>query len=266
MKRLAIFAHFDAQNEVKRYVTHYLAALRPEVDAITFVSTSPLPESERDKLAPHCAEVLLKDNVGLDFGMWKHALERVDVGAWDEIVLTNSSVFGPLSPLSDAFHTMEHEMLDFWGMTDSSDMSWHLQSYFLVFRRRVLASEAWRAFWSAFLPYKNKRQIVRCYEIGLSLWLTENDFRGRALVPQASLAAYRFPRGLWPKKPTQNPTIVYTAELIERGMPFVKVELLRDNPAEVRLSPVRQAMERAGYAMNMVEFDRPVRRRWWQRS
>lgn len=261
MKRLAIFAHFDAQNEVKRYITHYLAALRPEVDAITFVSTSPLPERERDKLAPTCAEVLLKDNVGLDFGMWKHALDRLDHAAWDEIVLTNSSVFGPISPLAGAFRAMEHEQLDFWGVTDSSEISWHLQSYFMVFRRRLLASEAWRAFWSAILPYRSKRQIVRCYEIGLSLWLTENGFRGRALVPQASLRPRRFPLGLWEKTP--SPTNVHMPELLERGMPFVKVELLRDNPGRARLSPVHEAMLRSGYDMTMVEFDRPVKRRWW---
>jgi lipopolysaccharide biosynthesis protein len=261
MKRLAIFAHYDAQSEIKRYLTHYLEALRREVDAITFVSTSPLPASELAKLAPYCAEILLKDNVGLDFGMWQHAFARTDLAAYDELVLTNSSVFGPISPLGDAFKTMQSEPVDFWGMTDNCEMSWHLQSYFLVFHKNVFASDAWRTFWAGILPYKNKRQIVRCYEVGLSLWLTENGFRGRALVPQTSLKPHRFPRGLWKKK-TQSPTNAYTPELIQRGMPFVKIELLRDNPGKVRLSTIRAAMKRAGYDMSLVEFDRPLKRRW----
>jgi rhamnosyltransferase len=261
MKRLAIFAHFDARNEVKRYVTHYLGALREQVDAITFVSTSTLSERERAKLAPTCDEVLLKDNVGLDFGMWQHALARLDVSAWDELVLTNSSVFGPISPLAAAFQRMERAPLDFWGMTDNLEISWHLQSYFLVFRRAVLGSAAWRSFWAGVLPYRDKRQIVRCYEVGLSIWLTENGFRGRALMPKASLRPHRFPRSVWEN--TQSPTNVDTPELLLRGVPFVKVELLRDNPGKARLSPVREAMERSGYDMTMVEFDRPVKKRWW---
>jgi hypothetical protein len=42
-------------------------------------------------------------------------------------------------------------------------------------------------------------------------------------------------------------------------MPYVKVELLRDNPARIPLEPVYRAMKESGYAMDTVEFDRAPR-------
>src|SRR5262245_44276656 len=97
--RLALFAHFDAQDQVKRYVIEYLAALKTVCERIVFLSTSHLPATEIEKLRPHVEAVLLKDNTGYDFGMWQHALERTDLAGVDELVLTNSSMFGPLYPL-----------------------------------------------------------------------------------------------------------------------------------------------------------------------
>lgn len=258
MKRLAIFAHFDGQAEVKRHITFYLKALREHCAEITFLSTAPLPEAELAKVRPYCGTTLLKENVGLDFGMWKHALDRMEVGDWDEIVLTNSSVFGPLWSLAPAFDRMSRSACDFWGMTDNLEIAWHLQSYFLVFKRSVLGSAAWRSFWSAVLPYRNKDQVVRSYEVGLSVFLVENAFRAEALVPIRSLPPLPFPIRLV-KKRNRNPTTFYPTLLLERGMPFVKAELLRDNPARIPLGPTRRAIDAAGFDRGLIAFDRPGR-------
>ena len=40
MKRIAIYAHYDARGEVKRYVLHTLRHLREECDEVHFVSTA----------------------------------------------------------------------------------------------------------------------------------------------------------------------------------------------------------------------------------
>src|SRR5262249_1949876 len=144
--RLALFAHFDAEDRLKKYVVEYLARLKSVCDRIVLVSTSRLAESEMDKVRPFVETILLKDNVGYDFGMWQHALERTDLADVDEIVLANSNVFEPIHPLEPIFRRMTEDGCDFWGMTDNFEYRWHLQSYFLVFKREVLRSEAFRSF------------------------------------------------------------------------------------------------------------------------
>lgn len=257
MKRLAIYAHYDAEGLVRRYVQHALDALAGVCSRIHFVSTAALPERELDKLRPLCAEVTLRENVGLDFGMWQGALETSDLSAYDELVLTNSSVFGPVRPLGPIFDEMASRDLDVWGMTESFEHAWHLQSYFLVFRRRVLDAAAFRRFFSAILPYRNKQQIIRSYELGLSRWFVEQGFALGAYVRHAALFGADGPMMQPLFALAGNVTCGFPAELVARGMPYVKVELLRDNPRKVELAPVYRVMRDAGYDPTLIEFDRP---------
>jgi hypothetical protein len=55
-----------------------------------------------------------------------------------------------------------------------------------------------------------------------------------------------------------NLTCLAPMQLLHHGMPYVKVELLRDNPARVDLRPVWRALDMAGYDRGLVEFDRPA--------
>jgi lipopolysaccharide biosynthesis protein len=201
--------------------------------------------------------VHLKENVGLDFGMWRHALERVDLGAWDELVLANSSVFGPLTPLARAFERMAPSDCDFWGMTNNHELAPHIQSYFLVFRRAALASTAFGRFWQGVLPYESKWQITLSYEVGLTTYLVENGLRPALVAPVEEL-----PVPFWRRDVVGNPTCRFPVLLLEEGVPFVKVELLRENPLGVPLWPIYRWMQRRGYDLGLVEFDRPFKRKW----
>jgi rhamnosyltransferase len=268
MNRLVVFAHYDAQGEIKRFIVHYLRALREVCDRIVFVSNSELPASELQKIEACADEILLRENVGFDFGMWQHAMERVDLAAWDEIVLTNSSVFGPLFPLRPIFDRMAARPVDVWAMTENVEIAWHLQSYFLVFRRPVLEAPIFRQFWTSVLPFDDKHQVIRSYEVGLSRLLLDCGFRLAAFAPTESLTIpgsspiFRlFGESLWARMRSRrlNPSCAYPLPLICAGMPFVKAELLRDNPLGVELEPVLEAMERAGFDMSLVEFDRPTK-------
>lgn len=257
MRRLAIYAHFDAQSEVKRYVSHTLSRLAALPADVVFVSTSPLPEREQQRAREHASRVMLKDNVGLDFGMWKHALERVELDGVDELVLTNSSVFGPLGDddLGRAFDAMSRVSCDFWGMTDNPELAWHVMSYFVVVRRPAIESGALGTFFEHVLPMRTKGQVIRSYEVGLTSWLVERGHSGAVVAPAACLPplpwSWRL-RG----RPRGNPTIYHPIELLDLGCPFVKVELLRDNPANVDVARVRAEMARRGYDPSLVEFDR----------
>lgn len=269
MRRIAIFAHYDAQDRVRPYIVHHLRALRELCDEIVFVTTSRPPPEELARVTPWCARTLQKENLGYDFGMWRLALEEVALERWDELVLTNSSVFGPLVPLGRVFDRMAERRCDVWGMTDNVEIAWHLQSYFLVFRKRVLDSDAFRLFWSSVLPYRDKRQVIRSYEVGLSRFLIEQGFVLEAFVRLAVVRElHRLPllegvpllrRFAFQRAPLRDPTLVFASDLVREGMPFVKVALLRDNPLERPLEPVLEAIRQSGFDLGLIPFDRPLR-------
>jgi rhamnosyltransferase len=252
MRRLAIFAHYDRRDEVKRYVLYHLSALRKVCDAVWFVSSAALPEPELAKARSIADRAWTRRNVGFDFGMWREAIEQSDLATWDELVLTNSSVFGPLWPLAEAFTKMDASSCDVWGMTDNVEEGWHLQSYFLALRSRWLRSDSFRRFWSSVEELTDKRAVIQSYELGLSRFLAREGFEAEALVPQATLP----PRPLlhWLRRPQFfNPTLVQPLALLERRMPYVKVELLRDNPMQQPLAPVLRAIARSGFDASLLE-------------
>ena len=78
MKRLAIYAHYDANGEIKPYVIYYLNALKKYCDRIDFISTANLSSTELSKVDIYCDTANTKINEGYDFGMWKYVLDQTE--------------------------------------------------------------------------------------------------------------------------------------------------------------------------------------------
>jgi lipopolysaccharide biosynthesis protein len=252
MKRVAFFAHFDAQHQVKPYVEVLLRALAQVCSRVVFVSTSRLPPGELAKIQPLVEHALLKDNVGLDFGMWQHAFEHIDLAGCDELVLVNSSVVGPVFPLGPIMQQMSQEPCDFWGMTDNTEFHWHLQSYFLVFKRKVLDDPEFQRFWRELEPAQSKQQIIESYEVGLSKLLRDEGFIGKAFAATTSWAN-GFQRWWMRHTKRTNATLWYPLELLNAGMPFVKVALLKDKSRPV-VPAVLEAMRLTGYDVDPAQL------------
>ncbi len=274
MRRLAVYAHYDPDHQVKRYVTHSLERIREDCDRIIFVSTAALPPGEVEKVRPFCDTVMHRENIGFDFAMWRDALFATDYAACDEVVLLNSSVIGPVFPLAPIFARMAESGCDFWGMTECAIWATHLQSYFLVFRSRLVRADAFAEFWRSVLPYRDKVQVIRSYEVGLTRFFEDAGFRYEALVRHTDLvrglrtgslphgpfgrlygAARRFKAWRTWNDP-QNPTYLYPLELLELGVPFVKYELFRDNARRFPLARVFETLEASGYSREIIEGPR----------
>ena len=63
----------------------------------------------------------MRENKGLDVWAYKTALDSygwAKLSEVDEIVMTNSTLMGPVRPLKEMFDAMwENQDLDFWGLS-----------------------------------------------------------------------------------------------------------------------------------------------------
>src|SRR5262245_49341428 len=221
MADLCLFAHFDKDAIVDDYVLHYLAALKRLSYSIVFITTSPLNADEQAKLAGLCDDVIVRPNAGLDFGSWAAGVQRYADTLDGRLLLVNDSVYAPVGDLPGAFARLTAAPADFYGMVESLAVAPHLQSWFLLFESHVVRSPAFRAAFEQ--PFKDmtKDDVIKAGELGLSAALSAAGFRHTALYrpKDAGRLARTYPF---------NPPHYLWHQLIDDGLPFLKIELVRD--------------------------------------
>jgi hypothetical protein len=250
MRRLICYAHFDGKGQVRPFVMHSLQMIRPCCADLVFVSNSPLTDQDQALLAASATHVIVNNNTGYDFYMWKLGLESVDLSLYDEVILMNSSVFGPLFAMEPVFSAMAAVECDFWGITECFQMQPHIQSYFLVFRKVVIVSDAFQRFWNSILPYISKQQVIKSYEVGLTQWFREAGFSPGVFCSFEQIGLYCWLAGKRLRK-KDNTSVKYAFELLQAGSPFLKRDAVRN--CKVDLDQTLQFLEARGYARYFVE-------------
>lgn len=226
---VCLFAHFDPAGRIAPHVLRYLTNLTECGFAVHLACSGAagLADADRAALRRLGIALYLRPNAGLDFGAWQALLGAGCADGADEILLANDSVYGPLSDLRPVVAAMRRRGLDAWGMVASSEGTWHIQSWFLCLTRAALARPAVQRVLALPFEQMTKAEIVLHGELGLGV-----AFAAEGL---ASGAVYEEPRGSRLRRLARiNPTHLDWAFLVARGgVPFVKVELLRDNPIRI---------------------------------
>ena len=262
--KVAVFIHFDGAGGIGDHTLHYVTALHQAGFSILFVTNSgKLKDHALETIKPLCAGVLVRRNIGYDFGAMREGLSYLNLPRpnTEMVVLANDSIYGPLKPLDDMIGRIDFATADLWGATDSWQSRYHIQSYFLAAGRRVLEHKAWRDFWNDVRPVKSKTWVINRYELGLSQRMVRGGLRLGAVwryqdlignvnqtwlmeprqdMPQSAepmvkmryIHAHRIRHNVATRTPL-NPTSDLWRQLLQAGFPFVKRELLRDNPSYV---------------------------------
>ena len=247
--RALVYAHWDRDGIVDPYVIHSLRQYRAVVDRIVFVSTH--CTNVCSTLTSLVDEVIVRENEGFDFASWREGLLRLDIPAYDEVLFTNSSVYGPLWPIDGCLATAVARRSDLWGMTLSLEPEVHLQSYFMGMSRRLLVSECGKRLWEGVQLVPTKRDAINAYELRWMPDCVANGFAVHALFdgrrhPRVPLQEQLSNMTCWPpwqkrvrryrrsiRRPTYNPTHLQWKQVLEAGVPMLKVDLLRDNPVGI---------------------------------
>ncbi len=262
--RVCVFVHWDGAGEVRPHVLHHVRSLAAAGMSVLFVTNAGfLRPDSMEALKLVCAGVLIRRNVGYDFGAWREGFEQLGLPRANTtlVAMANDSVYGPLRSLNELFSLIDFDAADVWGCTDTWQSRYHLQSYLMAFSPRVVASPAWATFWAGVRPTWSKTWLVRLYEIGLTQSLLKAGFSCRAVWPYKTLIrdidldllddkkedgpnladpiiqarkrhVLRLREAVAGRTPL-NPTSDLWRQLLLARFPFIKRELLRDNPSRV---------------------------------
>lgn len=255
VRRICLFAGHDPHGVLDDHVVRYVTELSRFAD-VYYLADGYLPRTELAKLDGIALGAWAEPHGGYDFGSYA-MLARELVGwdtveRYDELLLVNDSCY-LLSPLAAVFEQMASRPVDWWGLqatkglastadapsntfTSSIPMDvvrehklaefeldpvydFHVGSYFVAYRRPVIADPRFRRLLDSVRPRESKLSVILRYEVGLTHYLVGNGYAFDTFEPY-----------LHPFHPlfTERQFL-----MIDEGFPLLKKYLLYQNHYDV---------------------------------
>lgn len=197
MKRLAIYFFFDKDGIVDRYIGNILEELLKNTQRLIIVSNGPLTEASRLFIKKYTQELIIRENKGFDVWAYKTVMNSLgwkELLTFDEVILMNYTIMGPVYLLSEVFNTMDQKTeLDFWGITKcfredskSAQEMWnnpygyipeHIQSSFTVFRKSIISSSIFQQYWDNMPPILSYYESGGKHEQVITKYFSDNGFK-----------------------------------------------------------------------------------------
>ena len=243
---LVVLVHFDVDGMVDPHVLLAIDTYRAAGADVCVVTVG----LDDDALAPlrsratHLVRKSSNDDLR-DFGGWHLALELLGdeaLARYSRIVLTNDSAYFPVRDPGPFLAAARDGDADVMAATDSlSGGRYHLQSYFLALSPRALTllrPEIARRV--AEQAGATKLSLIQRFEVGLSEFAIRRGLRTAAFCSIADIDDVAGALNPPDERPIShlgvsvtNLTHHFWRHALGAGLPFLKVELLRDNPLDV---------------------------------
>jgi lipopolysaccharide biosynthesis protein len=225
MQDVCLFAHFDEHDTVAEYVFRYLEKIKELNFSIVFISAAKLDASILQRLRADCHDIIVRENAGQDFGSWSAGFAEYGASIGGRLLLANDSVYGPIGSLVGVLERLTEQPADFYGLVENIEIAPHLQSWFLLFEPQVVRSAAFAGILGqSFSQMAGRASIIEAGEVELSRRLAAAGFCYRALYMMSREGFVTRRYGMSPMH------LLWREMIVDEGIPFLKIELLRDNP------------------------------------
>lgn len=238
---IALFVTHSRSGKIKPHVLPYLRALKAKGLGVLLIATVDRPVDLPAELIAAADALIVRRNAGYDFGAWSHALKLYPqlYGA-ATLYLVNDSVFPAAgdAPIGAIIDRVRASTADLVGLTESHEWRWHVQSYFLAIKPRLLRSRGFHGFMNDLRLLTRKDHVIRAYEVSLGEMAERDGYAVDILFPSATAI---------------NPTLFGWRQLIADGLPFVKLLLLRGQFANADIDGWRETLAAAGFDVALAE-------------
>ena len=218
MKRISLYVFWDKEGLVRDHVIYYLINLQKISNSIIFIVNGHISNDSKEKISKLGIDIFIRKNSGFDFYAWRDIIIYKlfnNLYNYDELILCNSSCYGPIYPFTDMFSEMDKKSCDFWGIfrhpACEGKYASHLQSYFLVLRNRLIKSPVFQEYWKNLQPAKDWNEAVR-QETCFTKYFEDRGFHSLSYVNEQKYLPL-----------ISNPSVMLPQELIEHDhFPLLK--------------------------------------------
>jgi lipopolysaccharide biosynthesis protein len=161
--------------------------------------------------------VFLRENLGFDFGAWSHLYSLLqDNLNVERLFLINDSMIGPIS--KEFFYQLLGKLnssnADLLGLIANAKPVFHLQSFFLVFKRKILEDRTFSNYFAGLWNFPEKSMVIDFYETKLTQLLVRLGYSVEAMYDLSS-----------PSTEKPDAVIHRIDELYEVGFPYIKTSM-----------------------------------------
>jgi hypothetical protein len=218
---ICLFVTHAMGMELKAHAVHHARCLAEAGFSVVLIVNA---DGDAGRITP-AADILerlagayVRENTGFDFGGWGHgwALGGGFPRA-TRLLLANDSLVGPLdtAAFGRLLSRLRASPADIVGLTENFVPHRHLQSFFLSFGPRALASPTLRAVLDGMHALPTKELVIDAYETALTRQLAAVGLSTAALFPP-----------LYDDPLSADDTLRRWRELLDAGFPFIKASLL----------------------------------------
>lgn len=228
IKRLAIYFFYDKDGIVDDYIPYMLEDLNKNISELLIVCNGKLTAESRNKLEKYASNILVRENKGVDVWAYKEGLELYGwdkLETFDEVILMNFTIMGPLYPLKEMFDEMDKRDLDFWGITAFHSAPFdpfgtikynylplHIQSHFITIRNKMIRSTEFKKYWNEIPMINRYEEAVGFHEAIFTKTFEDKGYKWDTYVDTSDLHKHSY-----------GPIIMSPLELVKnRKCPIIK--------------------------------------------
>ena len=258
MKRLLLYVHFNKYNRVSSHVYYQLTQMRPLFSKVIFISNSQVSERDHQKLVNLrlMDNFIQRENIGFDFAAWRDGMTHVsfdNITTYDVVTIMNDTCFGPLWEIKDYYLKYEaDDQVDFWGLTNNrrtkkshqtQGFPEHIQSYFITFKKPIIASSAFRNFWENVKNHTDVQEVINDYETKVTTTFLAAGFRYQTVFDTVNEDTTGM---LHPDFSYYNPTAI-----LNHKVPFIKVKAI-DNNQHIAPYLLEEIAKKSDYPVDLI--------------
>lgn len=183
--RIAIVALYPRKGILESVIRLIDSLVSSNYSVIAVINQSHTTESWVATLQAKPIEILIRPNIGRDFGAYKvgylHAFKQRYLDHADRILFANDSVlYGPES--KNFLAKMLNVDVSWLGMFVNYQFHTHSQSFFQIFKREIFGNEKFSEFWENYYPSELRHHAINKGEVGLSSTCLQLGFSPTSFV------------------------------------------------------------------------------------
>ncbi|HIZ88421.1 MAG TPA: hypothetical protein H9804_00620 [Candidatus Mucispirillum faecigallinarum] len=221
MKRICLFAGFNKNNKIEDYVVYYLKELST-ISEVYYMADNEISDEEKSKIMPYVKYADGYKHESYDLGSWSILVNKLGwdkLSEYDELILANDSVCGPLYKMDDFIYEVEKDIeWDICGIDRAYNQEmkiYFLSNYFLIFRNKTFLTDIFKNHINNTIKNAGRNDIINTYEVPFMKKFYSNGYIVKSVLSQ-DVNVY----DQW-------------LEAVKSGSPFIKIKGLLGNNTKI---------------------------------